>query len=114
MTKYLGKFGTDARYPHWAGGTLDLEFFNAATALALFLNWGVIGYIHYDFETANSISLWGTNTTAHFVLAVVIFLATSWLIRHYNRFVVVFARTFACGLPMAFNLFFFLQRLMSS
>ncbi len=114
MKKYVGKFGTDARYPHWTGGALDYNFFNSATALALFLNWGIIAYIHYDFETEKIISLWGKNTTAHFVLAVAICLVTSWLIRHHDRFIVVFTRSFACGIPMALNLLLFLQRLMSS
>ncbi len=109
MKKHIGKFGTDSRFPYWRGGAIDTNVFNGGTAIALILNWGLLIFAHSDLVFRNNAEFGTASHIIAIAVALIVCVATVWLIRHSDPYVLWFTRSFACGLPLAVHLFLLLK-----
>jgi len=96
MKRLLGKYGTDSRFPYWSGAVLDRCFLNAATTVALIVNWSAVAFVATDLLVASQ-SLAAAGRSA---VAAAVCVASAKLIWHDDRLVRTVVRAYVCGVPL--------------
>ncbi len=104
MDENVSKHGTDARFPVWMGTRIDPKYINGATTIALLVNYAGVLTVHLNAIRSIETTNWSFGTIIPVVLAVMICMLTSLIIRHSNPLTQNIIRAYACGLPIIVHL----------